>query len=155
MCTGIALTLSEVPVALVDRHQLRDRVYEREGQKELQFHLWHAPALLPVQWEGRLHILPWGSKERRGLRPFGGWVPEERLEAGVFSPLSPEPVVVPANLGHHRGTWFLITTGIRGVVLPDLPGGPVVYLLVRPSTNYYRNMTEQEPLMPVLVDQVI
>jgi hypothetical protein len=41
------------------------------------------------------------------------------------------------------------------VVLPDVPGGPVVYMLVRPSSNYYRNMTEQEPLMPVLVDQVI
>jgi hypothetical protein len=82
-------------------------------------------------------------------------VAAERVEAGVFAALGPEPVVIPANLGHHRGTWFLITTGIRGVVLPDVPGGPVVYLLVRPSTNYYRNMTEQEPLMPVLVDQVI
>ena len=31
----------------------------------------------------------------------------------------------------------------------------VVYMLVKPSTNYYRNMTEQAPLMPVLVGQVI
>ena len=53
------------------------------------------------------------------------------------------------------GAWFLIASGVRGVVLPELPGGPAAYMLVRPSTNYYRNMTEQEPLMPVLVDQVI
>jgi hypothetical protein len=24
-----------------------------------------------------------------------------------------------------------------------------------PATNYYRNMTEQSPMMPLLVDQVI
>jgi hypothetical protein len=66
-----------------------------------------------------------------------------------------EPVVIPANLGQHRGTWFLIRIGVRGVVLPDVAGGPVAYMLVRPSTNYYRNMTEQEPLMPVLVKQII
>ena len=42
-------------------------------------------------------------------------------------------------------------SGIRGVVLPDMPGGPVAYMLVTRASNYYRNMTEQEPLMPVLV----
>jgi hypothetical protein len=33
--------------------------------------------------------------------------------------------------------------------------GPVAYVLTRPATNYYRNMTQQSPTMPVLVDQVI
>src|SRR5690349_3934548 len=146
MCTGIALTLSEVPVELIGRHGLADRVYDRGGQKEVQFHLWHAPPLLPVQWEGRLRVVRWGARERRGPRPLGGWVTEEQLAAGVFAALNPEPVVIPANLGHHRGTWFLITTGVRGVVLPEVPGGPAAYMLVRPSSNYYRNMTEQEPL---------
>ena len=66
----------------------------------------------------------------------------------------PEPVVIPAALGQHRGTWFLISEGIRGVVLQSRTG-PVAYLLTVKSSNYYRNMTEQEPWMPVLVDQVI
>jgi hypothetical protein len=30
-----------------------------------------------------------------------------------------------------------------------------VYMLVEKASNYYRNMTEQQRLMPVLVDQVI
>jgi hypothetical protein len=130
-------------------------VYDRAGVKEVRFLLVQAPALLPVWWDGRLRVLPWGCRERRTRRPLGGWVTEEQLAAGLFASLNPEPVIIPANLGHHRGTWFLIATGIRGVVLPEVPGGPVAYMLVRPSTNYYRNMTAQEPLMPALVDQVI
>jgi hypothetical protein len=153
--TGIALVLSEIPEALIDTHGLAERVYDRGGQREVQFHWWQEPTVLPVRWDGRLQVLRWGSKSRRGRLPCGGCVSVDQFEAGALSGGRPEPVVVPANLGHHKGTWFLITAGIRGVVLPDVPGGPVVYLLVEPSTNYYRNMTEQSPLMPVLVDQVI
>jgi hypothetical protein len=155
VCTGIALTLSEVPAALLDRGRLRDQVYDRDGRPEVQFHLWQNPPLLPVRWEGRLQVVRWGCPERRGHRSFGGWLTEEQLAAGLLAALHPEPVVIPANLGHHKGTWFLITTGIRGVILPGVPGGPAAFMLVKPATNYYRNMTEQEPLMPVLVDQVI
>jgi hypothetical protein len=155
VCTGIALTLCDVPAALVERHHLADRVYDRAGTKELQFHLWQAPALLPVQWEGRLQVLPWGTKERRGPRPTGGWITTDQLAAGLVSALRPEEAIIPANLGHHQGTWFVISVGIRGVVLPNLPTGPVVYMLVEKASNYYRNMTEQQKLMPVLVDQVI
>lgn len=153
--TGIALTLSEVPAVLFERYRLADRLYERAGRRELQFHWWQTPTLLPVQWEGRLRLVRWGSKSRREKLPYGGWLALAQLEAGGLAHAHPEPVVVPANLGHHKGTWFVISTGIRGVVLPDVPGGPVAYLLVAPSTNYFRNMTEQEPLMPVLVNQVI
>lgn len=149
--TGIALPLSEVPLDLLDA--VPGRVYDRSGQREVQFHWWHTPAVLPVQWCGRLRLFRWGSKHRRGRLPYGGWVTEDQVRQLAGG--RPEPVMIPANLGHCRGTWFVISAGVRGVVLPDVPGGPVVYVLVRPSTNYYRNMTEQEPLMPVLVDQVI
>ena len=151
--TGIALVLSEIPESLIESHGLAERVYDRGGQREVQFHWWQEPTVLPVRWDGRLQVVRWGSKSRRGRLPYGGCVSAEQLEAGL--PCGAEAVVVPANLGHHKGTWFVITAGVRGVVLPDVPGGPVVYLLVEPSTNYYRNMTEQSPLMPVLVDQVI
>ena len=69
--------------------------------------------------------------------------------------MQPEEAVIPANLGYDRGTWFMISEGIQGVVIPEVPGGPVVYLLTEPSTNYSRNMAEQSPMMPVLVNQVI
>ncbi len=50
----------------------------------MQFHWWQVPTLIPVQWEGRLHLLPWGSKNKRSPLPYGGWVTRDDLEAGVF-----------------------------------------------------------------------
>lgn len=154
MCTGIALPLDEFPLAVLDRHRLRERVYERAGVPEIQFHWWHQPAVLPVRLDGRVAILPWGSKDRRGPLPYGGWVSAAHVEAGHLAAARPQPVVIPAALGQHKGTWFLISEGVRGVVIGSR-SGPVVYMLTRRATNYYRNMTEQSPTMPVLVDQVI
>jgi hypothetical protein len=45
--------------------------------------------------------------------------------------------------------------GVRGVVLTAVRGEPVVYVLVRPASNYYRNLSGQEPLMPVFENQVV
>jgi hypothetical protein len=154
MCTAIAIALSELPVDLVRRHRLAERVHARAGREEFQFHWWQAPTLLPVRRDGRLEILPWGSKARRGPLPYGGWVAVEHIAGGVLANARPEEVVIPANLGHQKGTWFLINEGIRGVVV-EARGGPVVYMLTEPSSNYYRNMTEQSPTMPVFVNQVI
>jgi hypothetical protein len=58
------------------------------------------------------------------------------------------------RLGHDAGMWFVIDQGVRGVVVHDA-AGPVVYVLTRPSTNYYRNLAQQAAVMPVLVGQVI
>lgn len=63
-------------------------------------------------------------------------------------------MVIPATLGFHKGTWLLISESILGIVTGSW-SGPVVYLLMRTATNYYPNMTEQSPAMPVLLDQVI
>lgn len=153
--TGIALPLYDLPAALLDSPEVRSRLYRRSGQEEVQFHWWQQPALLPVRWEGSVRLLRWGSKARRGTSlPYGGWVTEDHLNAGVFASARPAPAVVPAGLGFDQGTWFVIDQGARAVVVRDRLG-PVVYLLTRPATNYYRNMTQQTPLMPVLVRQVI
>lgn len=141
--TGIALPLEDVPAAVLDRHRLHARVHKRGQAEEVQFHYWHRPALLPVRLHGRVEVLPWK-----------GWVPVAHVEGGAMSGSRPEPVVIPAALGHHAGVWFLIVEGVRGVVVWTR-GGPAVYMLTAPSTNYYRNMTEQSETMPVLVGQVI
>lgn len=153
MCTGIALSLSEAPADLVGG--LAPRRYRREDRDEFQFHWWQVPALLPVRWDGSFQLLRWGSRERRSPLPYGGWISLDQIEAGVVAGTRTEEAVIPANLGYHRGTWFVIEEGIRGVVLPETPGGPIVYMLTEPATNYYRNMTGQSPFMPVFVDQVI
>ena len=104
MLDAIALPLSEVPVALCDEHGLARRVHARDGLTELQFHWWQDPALLPVRFDGRLRILPWGCKQRRGSRfPLGGWAAVEQVETGAFAGANPEPVVVPARLMHVNG----------------------------------------------------
>ena len=152
MCTSIALPLSELPLELVQRHRLGERLYDREGTKEFQFHWWQEPSVLPVHRDGRLEILPWGCKTRRGPLLFGGWVTESQVEAGLLG--HPEEVVIPAKLGQHKGTWFLIVEGIKGVAV-QTRDGYVVYMLTERASNYYRNMTEQSPMMPVFINQVI
>ena len=154
MCTAIAVALSELPVALVRRHRLAERVHTREGREEFQFHWWQLPTVLPVRRDGRLELLPWGSKSRRNTLPYGGWVSLEHLTEGVLANANPEEVVIPANLGQQKGTWFLINEGIKGIAI-ETRGGPVVYMLTEPASNYYRNMTEQSPMMPLFVNQVI
>jgi len=154
MCTGIALPLYELPTALHGTPEVAPRIHVRGELEEVQFHWWNVPAVLPVRWHGRIQLLRWGSKSRRSRLPLGGWIPEERIESGRFAGAEPEPVIIPAVLGHHSGMWFVINTGIRGAVICDA-GGPVVYMLTKRSTNYYRNMTEQAGTMPVFVDQVI
>jgi hypothetical protein len=154
MCTAIALAVPELPIELVRRHRLAERVHAREGREEFQFHWWQMPTMLPVRWDGKLELLPWGSKLRRGPLPYGGWIAEEQVAGGLFRGANPEEVVIPANLGFQKGTWFLIVEGIKGVVI-ETRGGPVVYMLTEPASNYYRNLTEQSPQMPLFVNQVI
>ncbi|HVK14723.1 MAG TPA: hypothetical protein VM597_38655 [Gemmataceae bacterium] len=153
--TGIALPLYELPTALLEHPAVRARVHERHGAPEVQFHWWQSPTFLPVRWCGRIQLARWGSKARAGTPlPYGGWVAQDQIAAGSFAAAAPELVVIPAVLGFDRGTWFVIDEGVRGVVVRDR-SGPVVYVLTRPATNYYRNMTRQTPTMPVLVGQVI
>lgn len=152
MCTGIAISVSELPVELVKRHRLAERVYARAGKEEFRFLWLDMPTLLPVRWDGRFDLLPWGCKLRRGPLSYGGWVTEERIADGELG--RAEEAVIPANFGYQKGTWFLISEGIKGVVVHGR-GGPVVYMLTRRASNYYRNMTEQSPTMPVFVNQVI
>jgi hypothetical protein len=154
MCTAIALAVSDLPVELAQRHRLAARLHVREGHEEFQFHWWQTPTYLPVRWEGRLEILPWGGKLRHGLLPYGGWIAKERIASGLFDNAHPQEVMIPANLGYQKGTWFLIVEGIQGVVI-ETRQGPVVYMLTEPASNYYRNMTEQSPTMPVFINQVI
>lgn len=152
--TGIALPLSELPIHLLDSPHVARRTHDREGRREVQFHWWQSPKLLPVRWEGSLQLLPWGSTDPRSALPFGGWIGEEQVKAGTLTDASPVRVVIPAVMGYDAGTWFAINEGVRGVVITGRTG-PIVWILTRPSTNYYRNMTEQQARMPVLVHQVI
>jgi len=155
MCTGIALPVSELPTEFVERAEMKPRLYVRGEVSEARFFWWQSPPVLPVQWYGRLQGLPWGSKDRRGVLPYGGWITQDQLQGGLLAHLHPEPAIIPAKFGHEAGMWFGITTGIQGVVIRGPIRGYVVYMLTTDATNYYKNMTEQNARMPVLISQVI
>jgi len=53
-----------------------------------------------------------------------------------------------------HGVWFKITQGMRGLLVHDRGGEPVVFLLSRPATRYYEIMCRAD-WMPELVDDVI
>ena len=151
--TGLALPLCDLPSALHDAPEVRARVYDRHGLAEVRFLWQHGPTVLPVRWCGSVRLFRWGSQRRSGTRlPYGGWVSEDRIKAGVFH--APEAVVVPAHLGYEAGVWFGINEGVHGVLVEDRDG-PAVFVVMRPATNYYRNLTQQAATMPALVNQVI
>jgi len=154
MCSAIALLVPELPLALVRQNRLTERIHSREGREEFQFRWYAMPTVLPVWFDGRLEVLPWGSKLRRGPLPYGGSLSVEEIRAGVVAGARPEEVVIPANLAFQNGVWFVVNEGIRGVAI-EARGGRVVYMLTQPASNYYRNMTEQSPMMPLFVNQVI
>lgn len=155
MCLGLSLAYSELPLRLVERYDLGERLHDRGGEKEVRF-LWRArPALLPVWWAGKLHVVRWGNRERTEPKlPPTGWTWQETVASGWWSELAPEEVVVPASFGVANGVWFKLKVGVRGLLVHDRRGAPVVYMLTQPATRYYEIMCRAD-WMPVLVDEVI
>ena len=50
--------------------------------------------------------------------------------------------------------WFRVREGVRGVLVRDERGQPVVYVLVEPASHYYQVMT-RSGWMPALVGELI
>lgn len=155
MCVAIAVVTSELPLALVEGHGLTDRVHERGGEAEVRFYARAVPAVLPVWWGGRLHVVRWGNRDRaeRALPPTA-WTWKETVAAGTWAALEPEEVLVPASYGYMNGVWYKVKEGVRGLLVRDRGGAPVVYLICEPATRYYEVMC-RSGWMPCLVREVI
>lgn len=155
MCVGIALTYSEVPLLLIERHNLAERLHDRGGEREARFYWEARPTLLPVWHCGQLKVARWGNKDRKEPKlPPTGWTWLETVESGWWSALSPEEVIIPASFGFTNGVWFKVKQGMRGLLVHDRQGVPVVFLLTQPATRYYEIMCRSD-WMPVLVGEVI
>lgn len=153
MCFGIALPIDALPEELVERYPHRLATREPEAARELRFTFRDPQAELPVWRDNQLQILAWGNRDDRASRlPRTGWCRQESLESGRWSWLRPEMVEIPAALGLEKGVWFLITEGIRGVLVHDERGRPRVYMLTQPASHYYQIMTRHDR-MPVLLGQ--
>lgn len=139
MCTGIALTRSDVPEELIGAHGLARRLHRRGEREEVRFLLRDRRPRLPVWRDGRLQIVRWGNTrgESRTL-PRTGWTWLSSVQEGKWQGSGAIPVDIPASFGFERGVWFLITQGIRGLLVPDERGIAVCYMLCEPASHYYR-----------------
>jgi hypothetical protein len=156
MCVGVSLVFSEVPLLLVEQFGLEDRLHDRGGEEEVRFYWRAAPALLPVWLHGKLRVVRWGNKDRAERKlPPTGWTWQKTVADGMWSALTPEEVLIPATFVLHNGVWMKVKQGVRGLVVHDHRGEPVVYMVCEPSSRYYRVMTRSTDWMPVFVGEVI
>jgi hypothetical protein len=63
-------------------------------------------------------------------------------------------VDIPASVGYESGVWFAVREGIRGVLVHDERGIPIVYMVCVPASHYYHVMTRSRR-MPVLIGERI
>jgi hypothetical protein len=155
VCAGIALALSELPVTLMERHGLGARVHDRGGEREVRFLCRDAPRLLPVWYAGRLRVARWGC--RRGesrVLPCTAWTWQATVAAGGWAQWAAAPVDIPATMGLENGVWYAVRQGMRGVLVRDERGIPVVYMVCEPASHYYEVMTRGRR-MPVLIGERI
>ena len=153
MCTAVALPLCELPCEM--HPALAERLYDRAGNLEIRFDLRSSPAMLPVWWCGRLHVIRWGNRDRAERKlPPTAWTWRESVEAGRWAHLEPDPVEIPAAFIRACGVWVKVKQGVRGLVVRTPKGEPIVYMICEPATRYYRIMCRDE-WMPVLIGEVI
>jgi hypothetical protein len=152
---GVALAYDAMPRELVERHGLHGRVHDRGGAREVRFLARDHERLLPVRLDGRLQVVRWGCRrgQSRAL-PCTAWASVATLQGGGWGDREVLPVVIPATMGVARGVWFPVRAGVRGIVVHDERGQPVAYVLVEPSTHYYKIMT-RSGWMPALVGESI
>lgn len=150
---------SRISLELFEEYNLQGRTRQRadDAAEEVVFDFAdrdHEPQL-PVIHDGRMCVYEWGNRSGRIEKlPKTGWCREESLLEGKWRWMSPEPVVIPAQLGLEKGVWFAITEGVKGIVVEDKAGRPHVYMLTREASVYYKNMTRHDR-MPVLVGEQI
>ena len=144
---------AELPLPLWDG--LADRTYRRDGagEPEVRFHWQARPTLLPVWLDGRVQVVQWGSRDRRGPLPPTGWTWRESVERGKWRHTGAEVVTVPACYCLVGGVWYRVREGVRAVCVRT-PGGPAAFVVVEPSTRYFGVMT-RSAWMPSLVGETI
>jgi hypothetical protein len=59
MLTGIVLAVADVPLVLIEEHNLAPRIIERGGLPEVQFLFHHAERVRPVWHEDRTGEVGW------------------------------------------------------------------------------------------------
>ncbi|WP_233578712.1 hypothetical protein [Tautonia sociabilis] len=132
------------------------RLYRRGDQEEYRFLFRDRSPCLPIWRDGQLQIARWGNgRGQSRILPRTGWTWQQTIRDGGWRGSGAIPVEIPASFGlERRGVWYLIETGIRGLLVPDERGWAVCYMICEPASHYYKTMTGSDR-MPVLIDQRI
>ncbi|QDU10184.1 hypothetical protein [Gimesia aquarii] len=150
MCTGITVSRHAVPDEFIKQYNLEERFFQRSerAQKEILFMQRHRLPLLPVFYQGAVHVMRWGNRRRDIKVPLAWNCDMATLESGAWTQYAPEPIEILATFGFEKGVWYQVPEGIRGVVIHDQHNEPYVYLLLQPSSHYYQVMTgyDREPV---------
>ncbi|MCE9546843.1 MAG: hypothetical protein K8T25_15295 [Planctomycetia bacterium] len=159
MCRAISILKSRINLELLEEYNLRSRIHLRsDGAGEeiiFDFADRQNEPQLPVIHAGQMLIYEWGNRGGKLPKlPKTGWCRDESLKAGKWRWMSPEPVIIPAQFGMEKGIWFVVTEGIRGIVVRDQAERPHVYMLTQNASTYFQNMTKHDR-MPVLVGEQI
>jgi hypothetical protein len=155
MCKGISVSKSRIPRELIEEFDLMRRVSARVFDDPDQLHFMYTDPVvqLPVIHDGRTAIYEWGNRGNKDSKlPQTGWCRLESVEAGKWRWLSPERVIIPADFGVEKKTWFEINEGLEGVLVRDEQQQPHVYVLTQPASESYERLTTHYR-MPLSVGQ--
>lgn len=76
------------------------------------------------------------------------------LQQGCWQHANIQEVLIVGNAALHRGVWFPLLEGIKGIYLRDEHGTPTVFMLMEKPSDYYGIMTKSK-VMPMMVGDVI
>ena len=157
MCDAISLSLRDLPTQYHEHAAIKARLVGRGGEEEVQFFYDRKPfpPLLPIILDEQFRIVRWGNRQRRSkVLPANGRLEIREVEQGCWQSMDTQEVVIVGNAALHRGVWFPILQGIRGLYVEDEQGVPTVFMLMGNPTDYYHIMTKSKT-MPLIIGDVI
>lgn len=157
MCDAVSLSLRELPAHYHAHPAIKARVMGRGGDEEVQFYYDRRPfpPLLPILLDGQFRVVRWGNRQRKSkLLPHTGRVELHELHQGCWQHADIVEVLIVGNAALHRGVWFPLLEGIKGIYLKDEHGTPTVFMLMDKPSDYYQIMTKSK-VMPVMVGDII
>ncbi len=157
MCDAIALSVRDLPQKYHRHPAIQARLTGRGGDEEIQFFYDRKPfpPLLPILLEDQFRIVRWGNRDRRSkCLPHTGRVEHHELVQGCWQHANITEVIIVGNAALHRGVWFPLLEGIRGIFLRDEYDVPTVFMLMDKPSDYYQIMTKSK-VMPIIVGDII
>src|SRR5437588_530980 len=137
MCGGVIFPYKKEYRETLEKIYSRAEVDEFERTGQVRSLYWQkAEPVLPVVEMGEEEeplpetetVMLWGNRDKSAPFPQTGWARVESLEAGKWSHMRPQPVLIPVTHGVEKGNWFEIEHGIRGVMVRK-GGDQRVYML--------------------------